>query len=225
MHEVLNKKGFICDMDGVLYSGNKIIEGVKEISSIIGKDNTVIRYDPIFLNDKYNIDYHKKNFKVLCEKLDGYINTIIVSFLDEYQNVKKNYRYLKYRKFTEEDYKEIGTYFSKVAKEHNITVQTCFEVRNLCEYGFIKGDCISKELAYKMTGKSYSKWTARKGNKCNCVKMVDIGEYNTCNHMCRYCYANFDEKMVMNNMKKHDPNSPLLIGKLESDDIIKERKK
>lgn len=30
MHEVLKKKGFICDMDGVIYHGNKILEGVKE---------------------------------------------------------------------------------------------------------------------------------------------------------------------------------------------------
>ena len=30
MHKVLNKKGFICDMDGVIYHGNKILEGVKE---------------------------------------------------------------------------------------------------------------------------------------------------------------------------------------------------
>ncbi len=30
MHEVLNKKGFICDMDGVIYHGNKILDGVKE---------------------------------------------------------------------------------------------------------------------------------------------------------------------------------------------------
>ena len=30
MHEVLNKKGFICDMDGVIYHGNKILDGVKD---------------------------------------------------------------------------------------------------------------------------------------------------------------------------------------------------
>ena len=30
MKEILDKKGFICDMDGVIYHGNKILDGVKE---------------------------------------------------------------------------------------------------------------------------------------------------------------------------------------------------
>ena len=30
MHEVLNKAGFLCDMDGVIYRGNRILEGVPE---------------------------------------------------------------------------------------------------------------------------------------------------------------------------------------------------
>ena len=54
--------------------------------------------------------------------------------------------------------------------------------------------------------------------------MVDIGEYNTCMHMCKYCYANFDESKVRENMKLHDDNLSLLIGSLKEDDIIKIRK-
>ena len=30
MHEVLNKEGYILDMDGVIYHGNRILNGVKE---------------------------------------------------------------------------------------------------------------------------------------------------------------------------------------------------
>lgn len=200
-----------------------IIDAVKEISNIIGKDNTYIRYDPIFISDKYNLEYHKKAFNKMCSLLDGYVNKIIVSFLDEYKNVKKNKNIIKYKEITKEDYKEIGISFSTIAKEHNMTVQTCYEDENLTEYGFIKGECLSHELAYKLTGKKYKNWTARKEKKCNCVEMVDIGYYNSCNHLCKYCYANYDEKEINNNIKKHNKKSSILIGELESDDIIKER--
>lgn len=200
-----------------------VIDAIKKISNIIGIDRICVRYDPIFLSEKYNLDYHKKAFQRICMLLNGYVHTIIVSFLDDYKNVRKNIAKLKYRNFTEDDYREIGTFFSRVAKENGMTVQTCFEENNLVEYGFMRGECLSHELAYQLTGKSYSNWKARKGDKCQCVKMVDIGAYNSCNHFCRYCYANFDERQIKNNMKCHHPSSSLLIGDLEEDDIIKDR--
>ena len=203
----------------------EIINAVKKISTIIGKDNIYIRYDPIFLSDKYNIVYHIKAFNKLCTLLKGYVNTIIVSFLDEYKNVLKNKNILKYCQFTENEYKLIGENFSNIARTNNMVVQTCFEDRNLTEYGFVKGECLSHELAYKLTGKTYKSWKARKERKCECVEMVDIGCYNSCKHFCKYCYANYDEKMVNENFKNHDVNSSLLCGNLKKDDIIKVRNK
>ncbi len=213
------------DIEPNLPSKSKIIEAVKKISTRVGIDNIYVRYDPIFISEKYNIEYHIKAFTKLCSLLKGYVKTIIVSFIDNYKNVRKNLPYLKYRSFTEEDYKLIGENFSKIAKNNNMVVQTCFEERNLTEYGFIKGECMSKELAFKLTGKTYKKWQARKGNACNCVELVDIGVYNSCNHLCKYCYANYDESKVKENINNHDINSSLLIGHINSDDIIKPRKK
>lgn len=213
------------DIEPNLPSKSKIIEAVKKISTRIGIDNIYVRYDPIFISEKYNIEYHIKAFTKLCSLLKGYVKTIIVSFIDNYKNVRKNLPYLKYRSFTEEDYKLIGENFSKIAKDNNMVIQTCFEERNLTEYGFIKGECMSKELAFKLTGKTYKKWQARKGNACNCVELVDIGVYNSCNHLCKYCYANYDESKVKENINNHDINSSLLIGHINSDDIIKPRKK
>ena len=209
------------DIEPNVPSKKEVIEAVKKISRAIGKENVSVRYDPIFLSEKYNITYHIKAFKKLCMLLNGYVETIIVSFLDEYKNVLKNKNVLQYRNFTEEDYKIIGKNFSKIAKLNNMKVQTCFEDRNLTEYGFTKGECLSHELAYRLTAKKYKSWKAR---RCNCVEMVDIGVYNSCKHFCKYCYANYDEKIVNNNFKNHDVNSSLLIGNLEDDVIIKTRK-
>ncbi len=198
----------------------QIIETIKKISNIIGKDKVVIRYDPILISDKYSLEYHKKAFKRLCTLLNGYIEKIIISFIDDYKNVRKNKKILNIKPFTTEDYKEIGISFSQIASSNNLTVQTCYEENNLVEYGFKKGECLSHELAYQLTGKKYKEWSSR---KCHCVEMVDIGAYNSCNHRCKYCYANFDEKSINKNIKEHYPSSSLLIGKLEEDDIIKER--
>lgn len=202
-----------------------LIESIKKLSQIVGIDNLYIRYDPVFISTKYNINYHKKMFDKLCTSLNGYVNKIIISFIDDYKNVRKNNKILQIEPFTDEDYREIGLSFSKSAGKNNMTVQTCFEDENLTQYGFIKGECLSKELAYRLTGKTYKKWVARKDNKCNCVQMVDIGVYNSCKHFCKYCYANYDENKVAYNNRYHDPQSSLLIGYVESNDIVKRRYK
>lgn len=202
----------------------EIIDAIKILSNKIGKDRVVVRYDPIIVNDKYTIDYHIKAFNRLCSLLNGYIETIIVSFVDDYKNVRNNYKDLKIRSLVENDYKEIGENFSKLAKENGISVQTCAEERNLVEYDFRKRDCVDLNLAYLLTGKTkFKKWKARNRKECNCVEMVDVGVYNSCKHLCKYCYANYDEKQVIDNSKKHNPLSTLLIGELEKVDVIKIR--
>ncbi len=202
-----------------------IIEDIKKVSRIVGIDNLYIRYDPIFISERYNIDYHKKAFDKLCTLLDGYVKHFIISFLDDYKNVRFHKDILKYKKLSAKDYEIIGSSFASSAHRINAKVQTCFEEITLEEYGFIKNDCISKELAFKLTGKIYPKWKARKEGKCKCACMVDIGAYNTCKHLCVYCYANYNEKLIDRNIKNHNDKSSLLIGKIESDDIIKIRRK
>ena len=161
----------------------------------------------------------------MCKLLNGYVKYFIISFIDDYKNVRKNKNIINYKNFSESDYKQIGVNFSKSAKENGMSVQTCFEDRNLVEYGFIKGECLSHTLAFKLTGKTnFKSWKARKERKCNCVEMVDIGVYNSCKHFCKYCYANYDEDKVNNNHKSHNKYSSLLIGNLQKNDVIKVRK-
>ena len=212
------------DIEPGLPSKKDIIDAIKKLSNMIGKGNIVVRYDPIFINDKYNLEYHIKAFDKICKLLDGYINKILISFIDDYKNVRNNFNVLKYKKLTDLDYKTIGTSFSESAKKHNIIVHTCAEENNLIEYGFIQDECMSKELAFKLTGKIFKKWQARKNVPCQCIEMADIGVYNSCKHFCKYCYANYDEKKVKDNYSKHNPDSSLLIGELQDDDIIKVRK-
>ena len=209
------------DIEPNVMPKGKIIEAIKRLSKIVGVDNVYVRYDPILINDKYDVNFHIKAFESLCIKLNGYIKHIIVSFVDDYKNVRNNMYVLKLKKIDASIYKIIGQNFSRIARENGMTVQTCFEKNDLSCYGFISSPCVSRELALSLTGKKFSKWKAR---DCGCAEMVDIGFYNTCSHFCKYCYANYDEKKVNANIKNHDDASSLLVGYLNDDDEIKIRR-
>lgn len=212
------------DIEPNVPSKTSTIEAIRKLSHIIGKKRIFIRYDPIFLNDKYDLEYHLRAFKDIVERLDGYTTTIIVSFIDMYKNTINNMKDLNLATIKKSDKEAIGLSFSREASLHGMTVQTCAEEETLFEYGFIQNDCVTSELIENLSGVVIKdKWTARKSRTkhCNCIKMYDIGYYNTCSHLCKYCYANYDEKSVMFNKGLHDDESPLLIGNIKENDTIK----
>lgn len=198
-----------------------VIAAMKTMAKKLGRDHLCVRYDPILLNERYDADYHLRAFEKLCTQLEGSVEAITISFLDDYKNVRKNWDQIRAKELDEKDLQVIGEGFAAIAKAHDIAIFTCNEKDILAPYGIPAGACFSKEKALKMTGKVFKKWKAR---DCGCVEMADIGVYNSCMHLCRYCYANYDEKQIGANYRNHDPESSLLIGHLcEKDTIIPRR--
>ena len=71
---------------------NEIIRSFIELSKKIGSRCIGWRYDPIFLNDYYTIEYHLRIFEKMCQKLTGYTHQCVISFIDLYQKTKKNFK-------------------------------------------------------------------------------------------------------------------------------------
>ena len=49
---------------------------------------------------------------------------------------------------------------------------------------------------------------------CGCIVSKDIGQYNTCPHLCEYCYANTSKDAAVENWKRHkqNPSGEKIIG-------------
>ena len=71
--------GYKNDIEFNVNNKQDIINSVKEIAKIIGKENVALRYDPILLNDYYNIYYHEKALEKLLIELKDSISSVIIS--------------------------------------------------------------------------------------------------------------------------------------------------
>ena len=202
---------------------SKIIEAFKEISKRVGASGIGWRYDPIFLDEEYTLQKHIGEFEKLCKALKGYTDSCVISFLDMYEKVKRNAPGI--RPPTTHEQKELGKAFAKIAKENGITIRTCCEGTHLAQFGIDTAGCQTKEVIERAIGVGLNPPKRKNARAiCSCLLGQDIGAYNTCGHLCKYCYANMDKKVVLENMQKHNPNSPFLIGNLQKSDKITQAK-
>ena len=200
---------------------DEVLESFKYLSKKLGKENVTLRYDPIFINEKYTLGKHVESFEYIINSLSGYTTEAIISFIDLYEKTKRNFP--QAREVTKDERLKIGKEFARIGDENNIRIKTCVEGTELDKFGIDSSGCMTKEVIERAINKNLNipKQKARNG-ECYCLLNNDIGEYNTCNHGCLYCYANSNKRLVKRNLELHDPKSPILIGELKEEDIIKE---
>ncbi len=223
------------DIEPNVPSINDVIKSFKILSKKVGLNSIGWRYDPIFINEKYTVDFHIQSFEKMAKELGGYTNQCVISFIDLYEKTKKNFKGVNGVK---KEYQELLVKeFVKISNNYNFKIFTCSENIELQKFGVDVSGCMTKSVLEKSINGTLNIPKSRKSSRdtCNCLLGNDIGMYNTCGHACLYCYANYDMEMVYNNMKSHNPKSPLLIGDLKgvfnkdnntimSSDIVKETK-
>ncbi len=197
----------------------QVLENFKTLSKFVGVDSIGWRYDPIFINDKYSIDFHIETFEQMARELSGYTKTCIISFIDLYKKVIKNFP--QACMVEKEKRLKIGKAFAEIGRQYDITIKACAEGDELAPYGVDCSGCLTQEV-YETVLHTKLNMPRIKGqrNECACFFGNDIGAYDTCRHFCKYCYANTDYKAVLSNSKLHNPDSPFLIGTHQAGDII-----
>ena len=111
-------------------------------------------------------------------------------------------------------------------------IATCAEDINLEHYNIQHNKCIDDRLMIKLFpddkklmnflgyypetnlfGSDTTRKLKDKGQRtaCKCIPSKDIGSYNTCGHLCSYCYANTSSKIVKKNRKSITEDSESLL--------------
>ena len=200
-----------------------VMEGFKELSDVVGADSMGWRYDPIFIDKKHSVEWHISEFEKMAAILAGYTKTCVISFIDIYKKVERNFPEAK--SVRAEDMAMLVKAFVKIASKYGMVLKPCAEREDLAKYG---ADCSGCMTVHTFETALHSRLEVPKRKKnqrngeCACLLGTDIGAYDTCGHLCKYCYANVNSALVKENMRKHNPASPFLIGGYMPGDIVRE---
>lgn len=200
-----------------------VIESFKKLSDTVGVDSVGWRYDPIFIDTKHSVEWHIAEFEKMEDALSGYTKTCVISFIDIYKKVERNFP--EARAVQTKDRAVIGKVFVEIAAKNGMVVKPCAEGDDLAKYGADCSGCMTvhtfETALHNRLEVPKSKKNQRNG-ECACLLGVDIGTYDTCGHLCKYCYANANAALVKENMKRHNPESPFLTGGYMPGDVVHE---
>jgi DNA repair photolyase len=197
----------------------------KTLSKKIGKEKVVWRFDPLILTDNITPAAIVWKTAQLMKQLHPYTNKLVISFLQAstHNKVVRNLTKanIKYRDFHASDIKYISESLGRIAKDRGIEVMTCSDKNDLSEFGIGHNKCIDDNLIRQLFSDdedllgfvSSGKRLKDKGQRplCGCIHSMDIGTYNTCSHLCLYCYANNSENAVKNNIQRITHTGELLV--------------
>ncbi|MCC8173853.1 MAG: DUF1848 domain-containing protein [Odoribacter sp.] len=204
------------------------IANFQELSSLIGKEKVIWRNDPLFLTDCVNINSLLEKAKRIGDAINPYTKRMVFSFADitNYRKVLTNLKNkgINFKDFTEQDVYKWAEGLYNLNKDWELELRTCAEGWDMEQFGILPGKCIDDELILTVfpDNKELIEYIQKlkttkkdKGQRslCGCIPSKSIGDYNTCPHLCVYCYANGNPTRVMENFKRHqqDKNNELLL--------------
>lgn len=214
------------DLENNLPTVDKRIETFKRLADRIGREKVIWRYDPIMTNAKFDTGFHKDAFAHIAEGLKDHTEKCMLGFIDHYPHIRREAARFNIEPLKMEEIEDMAVSFRQtIAQYPSISLDTCTVKVDLRHLGIPTGLCVDRELVERLAGYPIA---ARKDRNqrdvCNCVESIDIGTYESCLNGCIYCYAiKGTYNTAEYNSRRHDPASPLMIGTLTGDEVIKER--
>jgi len=207
------------DIEPGVPSIDESIQTLLELEEQVGKQRICWRYDPVLLTGRYTIEKHLETFEYMAAKLSDHVDRCIFSFVEMYRKLEVNMPDLF--PISDRDKDKLAEGLGRIAKEHDLRIQTCGNNGDYSRYGIMPSACMTLEAIGKANGVRFRdvKHNGMR-NGCHCIESRDIGAYDTCPNGCRYCYANKSPQKATENYRLHDPKSPIIIGCIKDTDII-----
>lgn len=200
------------------------IDTFRCLAKRIGEERVIWRFDPLLLSDSLTVDVLLDKIATIGQELKEDTQKLVFSFADiqAYRKVGRNLSGTNCREFSFEEKIEFAKGLRDINLSLGLEMATCAEDIDLSEYGIKRNKCVDDDLMMrlfhddaelmKFIGAEYDMfngWQIRKSKKdkgqrraCGCIVSKDIGAYNTCPHLCKYCYANFNDEVVMRNWRR-----------------------
>jgi len=191
------------------------------LSEQLGPERVIWRYDPVIISSSYATADHVRHFAALASELTGATTRCIISFVRFYRKCFSALKSVGAREPETAEMLRLLGEFKAVAQHRQLTLSGCCLPETVSSALPSRRGCIDRILVEELTGQRWGEGKdVNQRPDCRCMPSIDIGQYDSCPHLCRYCYANNSPAAVRKNYAGHDADSPLIYGSLQGDETI-----
>ena len=191
----------------------------KKLSSMLGRERVIWRYDPIVISNKTAWDYHRIKFAELSRELEGSTERVMVSLVEYYRKTLSNLAKLEPGKYEfdtgaagKAETDSLLRSMAETASMRGMEIFSCASGADYGDAGVKAGRCIDAELINGLWDINVSQKKDPGQRKfCKCAVSRDIGANDTCIHDCPYCYATKNHPLAIERYSNHDPESEYLV--------------
>ncbi|MDO4539202.1 MAG: DUF1848 family protein [Coriobacteriales bacterium] len=188
------------------------LETLQQLSDIVGPARLMWGYNPLLITERFNLNWHLEALPLMFEEIAPYVSRFSFDVVSLYDKVKRNAPDV--RPPSASEYQAIVTLIGELCAEHHLTVRLCPQKGDLTALGIEQAVCMPVSWLAQANGLTpkprVRPQTLESCMICGSVAHRDVGTYDTCPHLCRYCYANASPSRVRKTQRAYDPRSTML---------------